>query len=113
MKCTCGNEKNFSYIEKIFSNGSKHYERWCKDCGAFIQYAPKTEVNPNCYEEENVALFEMPFGKYKGRQLYQIAQEDYKYLIWGVENIKQENIKSRIKIFLTPAKITYSPVEEL
>jgi uncharacterized protein (DUF3820 family) len=55
----------------------------------------------------------MPFGKYKGRALYQIAQEDYKYLIWAVENMKQESIKTRIEMFLTPAKITYSPVEEL
>lgn len=104
MKCICGNDK-FHYIEKTFSNGSKHFERWCVECGAFNKYAPRYEVKPEEATPENVADFIIPFGKYKGKSLCEIYGADMSYLYWASKNLKEDNIREKIEIFLTPARI--------
>lgn len=107
MKCSNCDNTEFEYIERTFINGTKHYQRKCKNCGTFNQYAPSYEVNPN----EDPGKFVMPFGKHKDKTLIQIGQDDYDYLLWAVDNLNSKTIRKRIEMFLNPIRITYDTQE--
>lgn len=71
MDCTkCGGHE-FDLNDKIFSNGTKHKERRCSDCGAFAGY-----------HAQPAESFSMPYGKYKGLSFLEIQDKDQQYLKW-------------------------------
>jgi predicted nucleic acid-binding Zn-ribbon protein len=66
--------ENTAEREKIFSNGTKHIERYCVDCGRHIQYVSQNKE------------YIFYFGKYKGKSLRDVLSEDYNYVYWLLEN---------------------------
>ena len=79
MQCSCGS-REFDLIDKVFSNGSKHKERKCSNCGKHNGYQQTVANND----------FVMPFGKYKGNKLIDIAKHDLNYMEW----LAQSDFKS-------------------
>ena len=86
----CGSSKNI-HEEVTFSNGTKHIQVRCCDCGNKKGFAPQVLDNPGA--------FRMPIGKHSGKMLSEIKESDPDYLVWAADNLK-ENIQRRIKEFL-------------
>jgi len=78
--------------EKIFSNGTKHIQNVCLNCGTF-----------NGYQKQNKdpGDFVMPFGKYKGKPLSIIRSEDESYLYWLKDNCQKDNLKAKLDDLLS------------
>lgn len=71
MICKCGGEETIE-LPQEFADGRVHIRLSCKACGTFLQWAPH-KMNDE---------FQMPYGKYKGLTLYEIAEQDPGYLFW-------------------------------
>lgn len=52
--------------------------------------------------KEEAGSIVLTFGKYKGKKLVEILEEDSEYLEWLVDNSKDENIKTAINILIPP-----------
>jgi hypothetical protein len=61
--------------EKIFSDGSRHIELYCRKCGRNNGY--KSQNKP--ITEEYAMHFKLNFGKYKGLELQNVDDD---YLNW-------------------------------
>jgi hypothetical protein len=62
--------------ERMFSNGTIHIERRCKDCGAHVCFVAQN--NPSDWAADYV----IPFGKYKAKRIQDVHREDPAYLFW-------------------------------
>jgi hypothetical protein len=74
--------EEYKTAEKIFKNGTKHIEARCPLCDKWIKYLP----------QEN---FIMPFGKYKGMDIDEVARKDLDYIRWLEENTESNSIRNR------------------
>jgi len=74
----------YETIERIFRNGTKHIEARCPVCGKYIKYLPQDN-------------FRMPFGKYKGMDIMDVARKDIDYLRWLEENTTKNSIRNRCR----------------
>jgi len=70
-----------------FRNRGKHLEARCAQCDKYIKYLP-SKIPPH--------FFRMPIGKYKGKTLLEILQEDREYLVWCYENFNKGSLRDRI-----------------
>lgn len=82
--------------------GSIHRPPACGKCNAIPQLGGRGGVvKPTTIPESQLAHFErvrMPFGKYAGRTLGEIARADVKYIDWlnGLSNIRSGELKLAI-----------------
>ena len=81
-------EKEMKHIAIVFKNGTKHTDGRCPKDGRHLKYISKEE--PKIY-----------FGKYKGRTIQEIVNEDRDYITWLYEQdwLKQ-NLKSKLLFYL-------------
>ncbi len=54
---------------------------------------PVVRLPPVDMDEETAKKTRFPFGKHKGRTLWDIAEEDRDYLEWAVENLEKMSPK--------------------
>ena len=88
MQCSCGS-REFDLIDKVFSNGSKHKERKCSNCGKHNGYQQTVKTED----------FILPFGKYKGQKILDIARHDIGYINF-LAQIDKPSIANRAKELL-------------
>lgn len=75
---------------KAFKNNTFHIQATCRDC------KNTSFLDQNKTNDEWV----MPFGKYKGYTITEIAEEDARYCQWAAENIDDEKIRERFEAVL-------------
>jgi exodeoxyribonuclease X-like protein len=70
-----------------------HYaELWCDACGRHCGWASTPT--------EALGGYTMPFGKYRGKTLDEIAATDRGYLEWVTSDLKDERIKKSVRRYL-------------
>lgn len=75
----CGNVDDYSVKQ-----AGPHQSAYCNECDAFIKHLP-----------QNNPVSVMPFGKYKGRELKSLKDdEEVRYLQWFIQ---MPDLKPRIK----------------
>jgi len=88
----CGESKKFvfSFVNSSRIRTESHILRCAKCRNSFGSL-------PHKVDEQNVGDFVVYFGKHKGQKLSEIPVD---YLKWCAENLKDEKIKTRIKLYL-------------
>ena len=82
MKCKKCQGENFEHKLVTFSNGTEHVEIRCFDCNTHNGYqAQNRPIRPNA---------KMPFGKYKGKTIAEIAAADPYYALWCSKNLDKK-----------------------
>ena len=81
---------NDTYEEpKMAKNGVVHLGLYCSACGTWIKWKPQG------------GPVKMWYGKHKGKEFKDIPKD---YLLWAVENLKDEKTVAKIKEYLDGAK---------
>lgn len=62
-----------------------HLRADCKECGKYIKFLPTVPIDK----------FKMPFGKYKGKYLVDVATDEA-YFEWLFNNSNSQSLKDRI-----------------
>jgi len=92
-------------LKELYVKDPKYYE-WCVNnmdgnvagrMSEYLEIVAKEELKPNT---RKILSFEMPFGKYEGMTLDEIASENYGYLEWCVNNLDDEDLVEKIEEFL-------------
>lgn len=82
LLCKKCQNNTFNYKPIVFTDNTEHLERRCKKCNA-----------QNGYEKQNKEIKAashfsvLPFGKYKGQTIRDVAATDPDYARWAGENI--------------------------
>lgn len=87
MTCKhCGHTETQT-TKQFFKNNAEHLRVECAACYRFIGYKPKATTL------ELAAKFTMPYGKYQGMRLDQLAARDMSYLEWLATECKTLKIR--------------------
>jgi len=82
--------------EREFANGTKHTQLVCPRCGR------KGNFVTSIADED----YKMPFGKYRGERLYELARTNASYLQWVLKNLDvQKSLRDRIGRALQQPKL--------
>lgn len=84
-KCKYCNSFSLDKILVEHRNKTIHQKVTCRDCRKFLGFEQIVENKD----------FRMPFGKYKGKSITEIIDQDRKYAIWVSEKNDSNNIRRR------------------
>jgi hypothetical protein len=87
---TCGKCNNEAHsLTRYYEDETNSTVIYCK-CGN--KYPDKIDIT---------------FGKHANKSLEEILDNDPQYLYWASKNLRNETIKNKINIFLTPYRIIW------
>ncbi len=81
---TC-NACGWAGTEPVIESSGPHWKASCPECGKYIKFVSQGDA-PSLY-----------FGKYAGRTLADVKQENPAYLRWLADNTKQKKLKKQIE----------------
>lgn len=89
---TCGEDKDYYTVTRVFTNKTKHTEAKCVDCKGHIKFMAQDQAPQD---------FIMPFGKHKGTTLGEIQRDHPEYLEWMIKQDIDRRILDRIELVIT------------
>lgn len=96
----CGNSQ-FNLFEKEFSNKTRHVAAHCTACGKqrcyVAQNASESEENQWGFEPGEYVF---GYGKFKEKTIKEIYQLQPDYLLWVINNFKQNKVRGIVLDFL-------------
>ena len=102
----CAAQVDFSIADRFFSNGVKHKQADCSQCGSYIKFLGDETKMDFLY-----------FGKYKNKTIIEVEKLDPAYLDWllnqKIKNgLRLKILKSRRFSLLSNLRETINPQEQ-
>jgi hypothetical protein len=83
-----------------FANGTRHLELQCCGCGKHIGFAPMPVELVKQPSDESVKASRFGFGKYKDKEIVDVAVKDRGYIEWL---LAQKDLKAGMRVKLETA----------